>query len=97
MPAYREVNGVIHTGDIVSPKSFTDTTSSATYDYYLEADKPNRLKSASTGWRRARAKKDGTEFEYARTGSDGTTATDEFIFPGPTHATSYLTQAYGED
>jgi len=91
-----QTDGIVHGVFINDPKFVSDTTTSATYDYYTEARTPSLLKNSQTGWKRYRMKKDGTEFVYARTGAAGT-ETDGFVFPGPTGTPSLTAQVYGED
>lgn len=96
MPAAKKRDGIIETIMIDNPKFVVDTGTSATYDYYTEAENPKLLKSSPTGWLRYRTKKDGTEGVYGRTGAAGT-ETDGFVFPGPTGSPTLTAQVYGED
>lgn len=96
MAVYIDNDGVAHIVVLSDQKMVMDNTTSPTYDYYTEAKAPNILKNSTTGWRRSRMRKDGTEFVFARTGAAGT-ENDGYIFPGPTGSPTLTAQVYGED
>lgn len=96
MSVFIDADGVAHIVVINNPKFVSDTTTSATFDYYTEAKSPNLLENSTTGWRRYRTRKDGTKGAYARTAAAGT-ENDGYIFPGPTGSPTLTAQTYGED